>query len=140
MDKFKVAEIVEKSLTTYMLVENGIEFDTIRFTEGFAQHDGEFVDKKGQTVKFETKVRNVPSDRYSTTIIEESKYEYLMAEELPTYLFVFFTDCKVFVQNVKKAEVSKKKKKAPKTTAGDNKKIEKTFVEFDIKKGITLNY
>lgn len=140
MDDSKLAEIVEKSLTTYMLVQNGIEFDTISFTGRFAQHDGEFVNKKGQRVKFETKVRNVPSDRYSTTIIEESKYDYLMAEELPTYLFVFFTDGKVFVKNVKKAEVSKKNRKAPKTTTGNNKKIEKTFVEFDIKEGNIIDY
>lgn len=138
MDKFKIAEQLERDLITDFLVDNNIK--NIKFSGKYAQHDGIYLTTTGEEVMFEIKVRNVASYTYPTTVIEKSKYEYLKKQSGKAYLFVFFTDNKVMIKNVKAGEVKHSTMGAPKTTAGDNTKIEKQFVEFDIKDDILIEY
>ena len=115
------------------------KFNVINYSftdeDSYEQHDGIFTNSRNEDIIFEVKVRNVPSNRYSTTVIEESKYNYLMnqKDKVP-FIFIFFSDGTYFphkleeVNNYKRTVMS-----APKTTAGDQTKILKHFVEIPIK-------
>lgn len=138
MNKFEIAERLERELITGLLNTKGIT--NIKFSGKYAQHDGEYITTAGDKVMFEVKVRNVTSNRYPTTVIERSKYEYLKNQSCKAYLFVFFTDNKVLIQDVKSGKVKYSTMNAPKTTSGNNTKIAKQFVEFNIKDAILIDY
>lgn len=138
MNKFEIAEQLERKLITGLLDTKNIT--NIKFSDKYAQHDGEYLTTAGDKVMFEVKVRNVSSNRYPTTVIEESKYEYLKSQSCKAYLFVFFTDNKVLIQDVKTGKVRYSTMNAPKTTSGNNTKIAKRFVEFNIKDSTLIEY
>lgn len=138
MDKFRIAEELEHRLMTGLLTSKGIT--NIKFSGDYKRHDGEYLNSKGENIMFETKVRNVTSDRYPTTVIERSKYEYLIRQDKPAYLFVYFTDNKVLIVDVKNSKSKFSQRMSPKTTSGNNEKVLKEFVEFNIKDSTLIEY
>lgn len=138
MDKFKIAEELEHKMMIGFLNSKGIS--NIKFSGDYWRHDGEYINSKGDLIMFETKVRDVTSKYYPTTVIEKSKYDYLMGQKDPVYLFVFFTDNKVLVADVKKSDVKFTKRLSPKTTSGNKEKVLKHFVEFEIKDSTLIDY
>lgn len=140
MSKFKLATELERRLAIKLLESKGIPLKNITFTGEFVRHDGEYVTDDGSVIMFETKVRNIPSTRYPTTIIERYKYEYLLKQKFDVLIFVFFTDGKVFVENVKTANVREMTRLSPRQTSGRNDMIMKDFIEFDLSKGLLIDY
>lgn len=71
-------------------------FDTpITFTktEGdFCRHDFDVI-CEGRTAIVEVKVRKIASTRYRTTLIAESKLDYLSQAPVPSILIIKWTDC-----------------------------------------------
>ena len=138
MNQFQLSSIRAKELMNNLLNSKGIPNHDIAFTDekGYDKYDGTFKNSKGQTIMFEIKVRNVPSTQYPTTVIEKGKYDFLInqhnASGVIPYLFVFFTDGKVLIQNLLSKSVIPTRMFAPKTTAGNNEKVIKNFVEFPI--------
>lgn len=137
-DRFEEASLVERRLTKDFLVGTGIAEKAIYFTDAksYAAYDGSFY-VNNQKIMFEVKVRNVPSDRYSNTVIEQGKYNYLMAcaknSGVKPYIIIFFTDGKVLIKNITECEVKVSEKYAPITTAIYTGKKVKTFVEIPFK-------
>lgn len=145
MNQFQLSSIRAKELMNNLLNSKGIPNHDIVFTDekGYDKYDGTFKNSKGQTIMFEIKVRNVPSTQYPTTVIEKGKYDFLINQYNTSgvipYLFVFFTDGKVLMQNLLSKSVIPTRMFAPKTTAGNNKKVIKNFVEFPINCSNTHN-
>lgn len=95
----------------------------------FSQEDLWFYhnDKKHSV---EVKRRRFNSNQYPTTIIEKSKYEYLLQNN--GILVVVFNDCWIIIKNLKKAFVGESKKYARKTTDFKNQDcVLKTFIELN---------
>ena len=111
--------------------------------DSFEQWDGKCVIGDSQII-FEVKVRNIPSFRYKTTIIEESKYDFLInytkETKVKPYIFIFFTDGKVLKKNLKNVNKNTIKKIAPIMTSEDKGEKEKTFVEIEITELNLENY
>ena len=93
----------------------------------FSQEDLVFThNNKNHSV--EVKRRRFNSNKYPTTIIEKSKYEYLLSHN--GILVVVFDDCWIIIKNLKNAFVAETKKYARKTTDFKNQDyVLKTFVE-----------
>jgi len=75
---FNRAEQNERDLMVKLF--NKYKITDYSFTEigSFDQWDGEFVNKKGETIIFEVKNRQFPHDRYETTILESHKIQFLL--------------------------------------------------------------
>lgn len=137
-NRFEEASLVERRLTKEFLVSTGIAEKAIYFTDAksYAAYDGSFY-VNGQKIMFEVKVRNVSSDRYENTVIEQGKYNYLMAcaknSGVKPYIIIFFTDGKVLVKNIEHCEVKLSEKYAPITTAIYTGKKVKNFMEIPFK-------
>ena len=93
----------------------------------FSQEDLVFThNNKNHSV--EVKRRRFNSNKYPTTIIEKSKYEYLLSHN--GILVVVFDDCWIIIKNLKNAFVRETQKYARKTTDFKNQNyVLKTFVE-----------
>lgn len=93
----------------------------------FSQEDLVFThNNKNHSV--EVKRRRFNSNKYPTTIIERSKYEYLLSHN--GILVVVFEDCWIIIKNLKKAFVRETQKYARKTTDFKNQNwVLKTFIE-----------
>ena len=93
----------------------------------FSQEDLVFThNNKNHSV--EVKRRRFNSNKYPTTIIEKSKYEYLLSHN--GILVVMFDDCWIIIKNLKNAFVRETQKYARKTTDFKNQNyVLKTFVE-----------
>ena len=93
----------------------------------FSQEDLVFThNNKNHSV--EVKRRRFNSNKYPTTIIEKSKYEYLLSHN--GILVVVFDDCWIIIKNLKKAFVREAQKYARKTTAFKNQNwVMKDFIE-----------
>lgn len=93
----------------------------------FSQEDLVFThNNKNHSV--EVKKRRFNSNKYPTTIIEKSKYEYLLSHN--GILVVVFEDCWIIIKNLKNAFVRETQKYARKTTDFKNQNwVLKTFVE-----------
>lgn len=138
MSRFSEASIIERRMLEDMFIEGGVEEYGFTDEDSFEQYDGKYI-YEGKKVIFEVKVRNIDSGKYKTTIIEESKYRFLLdyCKENPDvhpYIFIFFTDNKVFRGDLREERVNFVTKMAPKTTMGDNTKVKKKFVEIKIDK------
>lgn len=115
---------VERRLMKEYFQSKGITKYQFSPADGYDQWDGKFVDGQDQII-FDVKVRNIPSTMYNTTIINESKYDFLTKYTEDTnvkpYIFVFFTDGKVFVKNLKRVKKNIVEKTADKVTAEPEK-------------------
>lgn len=138
MNRFQLASIKEREYMTNLLRSKGIKDWQVTFTDekSFKQYDGIYENSKGEMIMFEVKVRNVASNKYPTTVIEQSKYNFLIdayrKEGVIPYIFIFFTDGKVLIQNLLSRTVVPKSMYAPKTTSGDTTKVLKHFMEIPI--------
>lgn len=138
MNKFVESSKLERKKMLQVFEKNNITDYEFTDENGFDKYDGIFTKKDGTSIVYEVKNRNIPSNRYLTTIIERSKYEYLIGLAKTTgslpYIFIFFTDGKYFVQNLLEANVLFVNKNCPKTTAGNNQIVAKELVEITIDK------
>lgn len=146
MNNFQTASIKSKEYMTELLKTQGIDSSKICFTseKGYKRYDGTYQNSKGKTIIFEIKVRNVASFQYPTTVIEQSKYDFLINEHKRSgvipFIFIFFTDGKVLIQNLLGNSVTAKEYYAPRTTAGDNTRVIKKFMEFPINSSNTYSF
>lgn len=95
----------------------------------FSQEDLWFYynDKKHSV---EVKRRRFNSNQYPTTIIEKSKYEYLLKNN--GILVVVFNDCWIVIKDLRKAFVRESQKLARKTTDFNNQNwVIKDFIELN---------
>lgn len=141
MNNFKKSSLVEREKMEKIFNKFNVLVYNFTDEDGFDKHDGSYINSKKEHITFEVKVRNVPNNKYSTTVIEKSKYDYLMNLENTTpYLFIFFSDNTYFIHKLSKDNNYKQTKmKAPKTTAADNSMIMKDFVEIKIDKSTVYN-
>jgi len=132
MNKFKQAALLEREKMETIFKRKGITSYNFTSIDSYDKHDGTFVNTRGETITFEVKVRNVNSGTYNTTIIEKSKFDYLLTQPNP-HLFIFFQNGRYLVH---KLSADKNyifsTKFAPKTTSGNTDKIDKQMVEIPI--------
>lgn len=146
MNNFELSSQKERRYTLNLLKNNGIKEEDINFSpiKGNDQYDGTFKNSKGREILFEVKVRNINSFAYKTTIIEESKFNFLLNkaknDNTTPYIIIFFTDGKVLMQNLFNCQHRKVQKYAPKTTAENNGTRLKTFIEINIENQNLINY
>lgn len=134
MNAFTQSSIKEREHMERVFLEREITKYSFTDEEGFCRHDGQFTNSKGQEIIFEVKVRNVSSTKYRTTVIEESKFDYLLDNRRPAVLFIFFTDGKYLIHKLSRDnKYYTTQMLAPRTTAGYNDKVLKTFIEIPIK-------
>lgn len=132
MNKFEIASLLERQKMEKVFEKHNIETYCFTDANSYIQYDGYFINKNNNTITFEVKVRNLSSTSYKTTLIEESKLNFLYQKENP-FIFVFFNDNKYLVHKIdKNKEYLISTKFAPKQTNGDNSKIEKRMVEIPI--------
>lgn len=135
-NKFEESSELERTKMTAFFNKVGIEHFGFTSVHEFVRHDGWFY-KNGKKYMFEVKVRNIASDAYQTSVIEYGKYNYLkfnskMDDFSGAFLFVFYTDGKILIQDIDRVEEVFSKMKAPKTTSGDRTMVEKQFLEIPI--------
>lgn len=140
MNKFEQASRLERELMTNLFNQNNV--DSFYFTDenGFDREDGYYsATTKTYTkeIVFEVKNRDVASDKYSTTIIEKDKIDYILQKGQDTnhqpYLFFFFNDGKYMsIKLSKDIYYSTILLDAPITTMGVKRMVEKEFVAFNI--------
>lgn len=142
---FDNAETLETQLMTKVFNQFGITDYSFTPNGSYSRHDGQYTTTRGEKIIFETKVRTIGINDYNTTVIEQSKYEYLLQQELITgkipYLFVFYPkDNKVFVTRVVEG-LNKTSNSCQKQTCGDQTKVTKKLINFPITSmgTITLN-
>lgn len=136
-NKFQQSSKLERTKMTALFGLHNITNFSFTDDDGLERHDGEFQnpDNLEESIMFEVKVRNVSSSAYRTTIIEESKYDYLMAFGKKAYLFIFFSDNTYFIHKLDpKNNYKKVSKSAPKTTCGNRTYVQKNFIEIEIDK------
>lgn len=132
MDKFKKASLLERSKMEQVFNKEGIVNYNFTSAESKERHDGTFENKKGTKITFEVKVRNIDVNKYDTTIIEKSKFDYLITQTNP-YLFVFYENDVYLSHRLKKNNnYVFSTKMAPRATMGDNTIIKKIMVEIPI--------
>jgi hypothetical protein len=134
MNNFQKASVKERQKAEALLISKGVTEYGFTDDEGYDQHDGWYTTKTGKIICFEVKNRNVSSTKYRTTVIEKKKYEYMTNEQKvgEPYLFVFFTDDKVLVENLTSRPYKQTQFMAPKTTADYSNKILKLQIEIPI--------
>lgn len=135
MNKFKQSSLVERNKMTALFNMYGITNFSFTDEDSYERFDGEFTNLKNEEIIFEVKVRNIKSNAYRTTIIEKSKYDFLLSQDKISYLFIFFNDNSYFIHKLdKNNNYNMVKRNAPKTTAGNNEMVQKEFVEIYIDK------
>ena len=141
MNKFIESSKKERELM--LTIFNKHNITDYSFTDEYSslRYDGIFnKESKGTTRKivFEVKNRKIDSNRYRTTVIEKSKYEFLIEfakeNDAEPFIFIFFTDGTYLAENLNKCNVTFSKKYCPKTTDGNNSMIEKELCEILITK------
>ena len=140
MNNFQQASSLERKKMEAIFAFHNIT--NYKFTDelGYARYDGEFVNSKGESIIFEVKVRNVTSTKYKTTVIEQSKYDYLITQSKKAYVFVFFTDDTYMMHYLNASNNYKKSQMyAPRTTAANTGHKVKDFIEIPITKLHTLS-
>ncbi len=145
-DGFTKAEEKERQFMISLFKKNNIPEDNYSFTpiKSMLRHDGEVKVKGNDVYLFETKVRNVTSTRYNTTIIEHSKVVYLKEQmklqNKKGLLFFGFKDNKYMVVEIEpNKEYNTINIPCPKTTNGNTELVLKECVEFKIKGLKTLD-
>lgn len=135
MSAFIESSKTEREKMTKLFKQYNVNTYSFTSDTSHLRHDGEYKTNKYDVV-FEVKVRNISSKSYKTTVIEESKYNYLIdyayRNGKEPYIFIFFNDGKVLIQNLNTVAHRIKNYQAPKTTAGDQTKVNKTFFEVEI--------
>lgn len=137
---------VERQKMANLLASKNVKYIEYTSEEGYHQFDGVYFNSKKKIVMFEVKNRNVTSTQYSTTIIEKSKYDYLLDESalkgVIPLLFVFFTDNKYAIINLNNEQAVNGQLNCPKNTAsdGNNSYITKDVVEFKLTKENIYTY
>jgi hypothetical protein len=132
MNKFEQAALLERQKMEQIFKNKNITNYTFTDAKGFDKHDGTFVNTRGEIITFEVKVRNVNSGTYNTTVIEQSKYDYLLTQSNP-HIFIFFQDGRYLLHRLdSNKNYIFSTKFAPKTTSGYNQKIDKKMVEIPI--------
>lgn len=104
----------------------------------YSQEDLTFKWKNNQ-YSVEVKKRRFKKDKYPTTIIEKSKWDYLLSHN--GILVVLFDDCWVVFKKLKAAFKGISVKPARKTTDFKNQVwVNKEFVELDLKKCLEYKF
>ena len=138
MNKFIESSKKERELMKKLFERNNVSMYSFTEDDSFDRHDGEYYRKDGQKIVFEVKNRAVASNKYRTTVIEKKKYDYLLEYSVKNncipMVFIFFSDGVYYTEDLKTAEKYFTVKRCPKTTAGNNDKIEKELCEIVIKK------
>ena len=102
-NKFVEASNKERELLTLIYESNGVTDYFFTPSNGMDRYEGEFT-TNGKTYVVEVKNRNNTSAKFPTTLIEESKVNYLRnkckEENKVPLLFVFFTDGKFLMFNL----------------------------------------
>ena len=134
MNEFTKASQIERAKMEKLFEKFNVSIYSFTKDDSYDQHDGVFINSKDENIMFEVKVRNVTSTQYKTTVIEKSKYDYLMSQtDKVPYLFIFFSDGTYFPHRLDKNNDYKQSAMgAPKTTAGDQTRITKQFIEIPI--------
>lgn len=95
MNAFTKASKKERDVLLALFQKNNVTKYEFTDPEGFDRHDAEF-EMNGKTYLVEIKNRNVKSNAFKTTLIEESKVKYLVdkakAENKIPLLLITFTD------------------------------------------------
>lgn len=133
-------EEIERQKMTQLFTQMGINDYFLEPVGGKTRHDGTYTSKRNNKVIFETKVREISSTKFQTTIIEVDKFTYMIEEakkqnKIP-YLFVFFTDGLVFYQKLEESQFEfQQEGEAKRSTYGNNQNVvTKNYVNFKINK------
>ena len=141
MNKFETSSLEERKQMETIFNKYGIKEYSFTDVKGFDRIDGEFIHPKtGKRVIFEVKNRNVDHNQYPSTVIEESKYNFLKAkaiqEDCEPRLFVFFKDGYFVSYNLLTEATYKTVRRSSRTTAGISAKdlevIDKQFINFKV--------
>ena len=93
----------------------------------FSQEDLVFT-HNNKNYSLEVKRRRFKSSKYTTTIIEKLKYDYLLSNN--GILVIIFDDCWIIIKDLKKAFVKESQKLARKTTDFSKQNwVMKDFIE-----------
>lgn len=132
--KFQRASALERQKMSELLSKYKITDYSFTDDNGYDEYDGTYINPFGEDVAFEIKNRNVSSTKYPTTIIEESKYNFLITQSIGIpMLYVFFNDGTYFYEELNAAKnYNKVVMGAPSTTMGDDTWVSKTFIEIPI--------
>lgn len=140
MNKFEIASKLEREKMTTLFKQNNVNSFYFTDENGYDREDGFYTATTRTSTKeivFEVKNRDVASDRYSTTIIEKDKIDYLLqkgeeSNHIP-YVFFFFTDgYYTAIKLSPDVYYSSFLMDAPATTMGNNTRVVKEFVGFNI--------
>ena len=140
-EKFQAYGAVERQKLNQLCDHLGI---SVRFEMGSKAPFDMLGIYKAQIVMMEAKVRNVPSDRYDSMMLEKSKYDRLNAlveqnVAMKIWYINFFNDNTVLIFNlVDDGNHEWIKQKLVKNTALENAWIEKTITYLDNSKAIKI--
>lgn len=143
MDAFQEASEIERAKMTQLFELNNITDFSFTPVESYEREDG-YYNKATKAVVFEVKVRNLPSDKYDSTIIEYDKVQHLLAKgkelnRIP-FIFFFFNDNKYMAVKLSHDTYYHPMiLKCPKTTMGDSEWVYKRVVDFNITNIQTIN-
>lgn len=133
----------ERELMKQYMESHNIKSFQFSPDDSFEQWDGKMIDGETRII-FEVKVRNIPSYKYSTTIIDETKYNFLLDytkdTDVQPYIFIFFSDGKVLKKNLKVVARKTLRMKAPIMTSENKGEKLKDFVEIPITELNLENY
>lgn len=150
MDKqtpFTNAATKERKYALQYFLDKGYTEDNIEFTpsDGVDRYDGILTKHNGDKILFEIKIRDVKSDQYKTSMLDESKYLILLEEAkkinaIPAAMF-FYNDGKLLALNLlKNPPVKVSERWMPRTTAINTGRCTKRIAEFKIKKESLVDY
>ena len=132
----------EREKMSQLFTQNGIT-NYLFTTERYAQWDGLYVNSKDTSVCFEVKVRNFNHDKYYSTMIEKSKFDYLTSTQQigEPRLFVFFEDNTYFTTKLEKdnPDYFHSKEWLPRTTTGNSDKVLTDVVYIPVTKVLQIN-
>ena len=123
---FTTASTVEREKMLQLFTQNGITNYLFTDETTYEQWDGLYVTKL-KSVCFEVKVRQFEHDRWYSTMIEKSKFDFLTTTQQigEPRLFVFFDDNTYFTTKLEREslEYFHSKEFLPRTTMGSRDKI-----------------
>lgn len=145
MNKFTEYSHIERMKMEQLFTKHNITKYEFTDSDGYDRYDGLFFNSKNERIFFEVKNRKVYSNQYTTSFIDYSKYEFLIELNKKTgdkvFVFIFYSDDKVLIQDLTKANITKTEFNCPRTTAGDQTKVLKQMatIEINSKNLIDLN-
>lgn len=136
MNNFQIASQKERQKMTSLFEQRGIT--NYKFTDdnGYDQYDGWFESPKtNEIICFEVKNRAVSSLAYPTAILNEKKYQFMLDQTIGhPYAFIFYTNNKVLIEDLRSQSYKVTQMYLPATTANYGENIYKNTIEIPITK------